>query len=66
MKIKLSVGIYGQPTKLNLRADLLYGKDEKYRAHIFHKEFSMDKGGEVVLPMSYFSDFANTDEFKTE
>lgn len=66
MKIRLSVGIYGQPTKLNLRADLLYGKDEKHRAHIFHKEFSMDKGGEVVLPMSFFLDFASQNEFKTE
>lgn len=66
MKIKLSVGIYGQPAKLNLTADLLYGKEEKHRTHIFRKEFSMDKGGEVVLPISFFSDFASADEFQTE
>jgi hypothetical protein len=66
MKVKLGVGIYGQPAKLNLTADLLYGKDEKYSAHIFRKEFSLDKGGEVMLPMSYFSDFADTDNFKAE
>ena len=62
MKIQISVGIYGEPAKLNLTADLIHGKNEQYRTHIFRKAFSMDKGGKVTLPLSFFSDFAKEHE----
>ena len=65
MKIQISVGIYGEPAKLNLTADLIHGKDEQYRAHIFRKTFSMDKGGKVTLPISFFSDFAKEYEVQS-
>lgn len=55
MKIQISVDISGVPTKLNLRVKILYGEKEQYEHKLFRKEFSLDKGGSVVLPLDYFA-----------
>jgi hypothetical protein len=59
MKIRIEVGIYGVPTKLNLRAKLLYGKSEQFEKKLFGKEFSLDEGGSVTLPLNYFQQCAD-------
>ena len=57
MKIKIDVGIYGVPTKLNLSAKILYGKKEQYERTVFRKEFTLDDGGSVVLPYNFFTKY---------
>lgn len=59
MKIRISVGIYGVPTKLNLDVKILYGKNEHWEKKVFRKEFSLDKGGQVELPINYFKEYAD-------
>ena len=59
MKIKISVGIFGVPTKLNLDVKILYGKNNQYEHKVFRREFSLDKGGHVELPIHFFGDYAD-------
>lgn len=59
MKIQISVGIYGVPVKLNMDAKILYGKNNQYEKKVFHKDFSIDKGGHVELPINFFVDYTN-------
>lgn len=54
MKIKIDVGIYGTPTRLNLSIKLLYGKNDLFEHKLVRKEFSLDKGGSLTLPLNYF------------
>lgn len=66
MKIKLEVGIYGQPAKLNLSAKISYGKGEQFEKKVFHKKFSLDSGGTVVLPIPYFSEYAKVNNLEID
>lgn len=66
MKIQFRVGINGMPAILNFRADLLYGKNEKYSTHIFNYAFSLDKGGKVILPISFVTDFIQDNNLEVE
>lgn len=66
MKIKIEVGIYGQPTALNLSAKILYGKNEQFEKKVFRRQFSLDKGGGVVVPLNFFSEYAKDNDLETE
>jgi len=59
MKIRISVGIYGVPAKLNLDVKILYGKTDQYIKKVFRKEFSLDNGGQVDLPMNFFQEYVD-------
>lgn len=60
MKYKMCVGIYGEPTKIHLRLDCLYGKEEKNSTHVWNYEFSLDNGGEFIIPTDYFPKLTET------
>jgi hypothetical protein len=66
LKVKLDVGIYGVPAKLNLSAKILYGEKENFESKVFRKEFSLDKGGSIILDLDYFIKFAEQEKLTRE
>ena len=59
MKIQISVGIYGVPSKLNLDVKILYGKNNQYENKVFRRSFSLDEGGKVELPINFFKEYTD-------
>lgn len=58
MTIQLQVFISGNPARINLVAELLYGNENRYGATVFHYKYSLNDGGKVDLPLDYFRGWA--------
>ena len=64
MKVKLNVGIYGVPARLNLTAKILYGSKEQFEAKVFRRSFSLDKGGDVTFSPEFFTGFIKREKLE--